>query len=356
LFLFSLGVSFLHGTEDFSIAYAFFLMLVESLLGATLIYSLYLNRYNFYQLLHYFIIVALIQSFIILVMLFSEGIREFIYSISSLNAEQLMLRYNGFRGFGIASSVTYDLAFFLSITLIFIAFLLSKGSKNRIFYVFSWLIISSAILMTGRTGWIGIGFSLIILVTHFKNKSALRSILLLLLVFVVGVPALLSFLSIFMPLKYEVVINSIVPYALEMFINFYEKGDFSTYSTIAVMDMYFMPPLETLLIGDGYFSNPDGQGYYMNVDAGYLRLVLFFGVFGSLVLYLSYVYMFFRIYRYTEVYKGFKMTVVLLSLSYFIVQWKGVIMSNSSMNIKLVLLLFVFLVFSFYKNKAVNYA
>jgi hypothetical protein len=110
--------------------------------------------------------------------------------------------------------------------------------------------------------------------------------------------------------------------------------------------MYFLPELKTLLIGDGYFHNPNGPGYYMKVDAGYLRMVLFYGIFSSAVLYALYIYLFYLLKKYTSSYKGFNHIVIMLFIYYFVVQWKGVVMSNSGMNIKF---LFVIVVYSILK-------
>ena len=344
--LLSLLSNILNGTSDFYIAYSFLLMLIETLLGSYLLYILFLRRYDFYNVLDFFIIIALIQSIIILGMFVSEFFREFIYSISNLNAEQLMQRYGGFRGFGLAGSVTYDLAFFLSIPLIFISYLISQRKKNKTYYILAWIVIVCAVLMTGRTGWIGIAFSLLILLYNIKNWNTFNSIVKLILMIFILINISLMVLESRYPEVYNVLIYSVVPYAFEMFINFYETGSFSAHSMEILEDMYFLPSLKTLIMGDGYFKNPFGFGYYMHVDGGYIRMILFYGVFASLVLYSMYIYIFFTIYSKTKIYKNFNIVVLILCLYYFIVQWKGVIMSNSSMNIKLVFIIFIYIVYS----------
>ena len=342
----SLLSNILNGTNDFYIAYSFLLMLIETLLGSYLLYILFLKRYKFYDILNFFIAIALLQSIIILGMFVSEFIREFIYSIANLNAEQLMQRYGGFRGFGLAGSVTYDLAFFISIPLMFISYLLSQSKKDKAYYISAWIFIVFAILMTGRTGWVGIAFSLLILLYNFKSKNALNSMVKFISILFILTIILSIVLKNYYPEAYNVLIYSIVPYAFEMFINFYDTGSFSVRSMEILENMYFLPSLKTLIIGDGYFKNPFGFGYYMHVDAGYLRMILFYGVFASLVLYIMYIYIFLKIYFKTKIYKKFNIVILMLCLYYFIVQWKGVIMSNSGMNIKLVFIIFIYVVYS----------
>jgi len=53
-----------------------------------------------------------------------------------------------------------------------------------------------------------------------------------------------------------------------------------------VENMYFMPSESTFLLGDGKFVNDD-QSYYGHTDAGIMRNILFYGVFGELLGYSS---------------------------------------------------------------------
>ena len=151
----------------------------------------------------------------------SEIFRNFIYSIANLNAEQLMERYGGFRGFGFASSVTYDLAFLLSMPLIFISYLMSYTNKNTIYYIFSWIIIFAAIIMTGRTGWLGVAFSLLFFLLNIKKTNTLYSILKFIVLLFILISSVLFILSSYYPKVYSLFILSVVPYGFEMFINFY---------------------------------------------------------------------------------------------------------------------------------------
>jgi hypothetical protein len=53
--------------------------------------------------------------------------------------------------------------------------------------------------------------------------------------------------------------------------------------------MYFIPDSwVTVFFGDFQFLNSDGT-YYGNTDAGFMRMMLFFGLFGSAIHYLSFV-------------------------------------------------------------------
>lgn len=63
------------------------------------------------------------------------------------------------------------------------------------------------------------------------------------------------------------------------FRNFLKTGEFNNYSFDRLFEqMIFMPSPSTFLIGDGYYTNPTGSGYYMHTDSGFMRQILFWGI------------------------------------------------------------------------------
>ena len=55
-----------------------------------------------------------------------------------------------------------------------------------------------------------------------------------------------------------------------------------------------MPSLKTMFLGDGYYTAPTGTGYYMSTDVGILRLILYWGIVPTLMLYLCLIGLFRR--------------------------------------------------------------
>ena len=141
LLLFSILYPFLHNTNDYSVAYKYLIILVEALYGAYLLYVLFLKEYSFDDVLHFVIVITFIQAMIVNVMFISESFREIIFSLSQIDQASLMLRYTGGRGFGLASSITYDLSIFQSISLMFISYFLTKNCNKKVFYFIAWLAI-----------------------------------------------------------------------------------------------------------------------------------------------------------------------------------------------------------------------
>ncbi|WP_019205568.1 hypothetical protein [Limosilactobacillus ingluviei] len=79
-------------------------------------------------------------------------------------------------------------------------------------------------------------------------------------------------------------INSI-NWMFEGFFNYLDSGKFSTKSSTVLMSMFVHPSSQTILFGDGYYTVM-GK-YYMSTDVGFLRPLLFFGIFGEFLYYLQ---------------------------------------------------------------------
>lgn len=67
--------------------------------------------------------------------------------------------------------------------------------------------------------------------------------------------------------------------------SYISTGELSNSSLNSMWDMYFLPKIETLLVGDGRYT--EGAGYYMNTDIGWIRPILNYGVFYTLLGYIS---------------------------------------------------------------------
>jgi len=75
--------------------------------------------------------------------------------------------------------------------------------------------------------------------------------------------------------------RSLFRFAFESFFNWMETGEWRSSSTDMLSGMWLLPEsLKTWIIGDGYFADPSGGGYYMGVDIGYLRFIYYCGLLG----------------------------------------------------------------------------
>jgi hypothetical protein len=298
-----------------------------------------------------FIWICLIQSLLVYLMLFDVRFRDFSFAI--MNAPDridINEKYDGFRALGYAYAVTYDFAVLQSFALMLIPFLAfaEKGKGKIIFYTISYFLILGTVLISGRTGFLGILFSFVLLLYNaFSgkygqitiNKKLMKVFRTSLILFIIL--ALYYFFILDKTVR-QYIEDSIVPYAFEMFLNLVNSGSVTTKSTEALSRMYFPIHLTTFLFGDGWYKNPVGPGYYMATDAGYMRQILFYGIFGSFLLYLFYVVLFLKI-RWSKISMNLKIIFYFLIIYMFIVQYKGDIMMGSPFCIKFIIIYYLLL-------------
>ena len=71
----------------------------------------------------------------------------------------------------------------------------------------------------------------------------------------------------------------------EPIINLINGRGFSATSLNIMKRMEKMPSILTWIIGDGYFQLDNG-GYYMGTDLGYLRMIFYYGLIGTIMMFL----------------------------------------------------------------------
>ncbi|HJE03303.1 MAG TPA: hypothetical protein K8U92_05430 [Aliarcobacter thereius] len=349
LSLVAFGFNIVHNTTDYTIRNVFIGILIESLFGSVMYYWIFLRGKPLIYIFKLLVFVALLQAVFIFLMLFIAPLREFIFSLTQSTANEVFARYGGFRGLGFAHSTTYDLAMFMSITMMFISYFiiypqtLQNTTRKSICiscWVFIWIILFAAVLMTGRSGLLGIFLSILLLLFGFKKYSTLKGIFYFSLFFII-LGTTMHFIFSGNP-----VYERIFKFAFELFINFFQNGEFRTGSSDVLLNkMYFYPGDKTFLFGDGYWVDPTGVGYYMHTDAGFMRHILFYGIFSSVLFYLLYMYIFKNIF--SLAYKNNILKILFISILIIFVagHFKGSFLNASAMNIKLLMILFVYSIF-----------
>ena len=95
-------------------------------------------------------------------------------------------------------------------------------------------------------------------------------------------------------------IQPFIDWLLEPILNYFKNGKIESASTNSLGKMYenFSPSDKTLLLGDGYWLGLDGSGYYGKTDVGFMRNILYGGVFYTLLLYfLIVIFLFFLFFN-----------------------------------------------------------
>lgn len=244
---------------------------------------------NFESISNLIINVIFAQSIIALGIFYFPGFGEFIYQIEKIDESGLDIIDNvsAFRltGFG---TRFFEAGVISGIALILIGF---KIRNNN--YSFRQLLIKSLqflfILIVGsmmaRTTIVGafLGFLLILAPKDHRIPISFLKKTMSFLSLIVLLPSII-YIALMNNNRVKELMEPVFNYAFEAFINYFEKGKFESASTNELKDMYILPSqMKTWIIGDGYWSNPVGNGYYMNTDVGFLRMIYYYGLLGVII-------------------------------------------------------------------------
>lgn len=333
-----------HETYDFTVPKAYLTLALESFFGVYILVRFIIRPQHLKDIFKVIVSISLIQALFIYSMLFFVPIRSFIFSLSNnFDAKlDLVSRYGGFRGLGFAHSTTYDLSIFLSIALMAIVVLIYYEPKKALNYALIWLLIFPACMLSGRTGYFGVVFSIVLMVFGASNRGVRQSVYYLVLGSVVALPIL------YFSFNDNDVFQRIINFVGELFINIFLGEGATTRSTEHLMTMYFPLPEKTILLGDGRYVDPDGLGYYMHTDAGYMREILYFGMFPMLINVIFYMALHVSLFKVVPQIKLNQLFVILIFIIFLLGQFKGSFFLNSAMNSKLY---FLFIIGAIYASK-----
>ncbi len=118
-----------------------------------------------------------------------------------------------------------------------------------------------------------------------------------------------------------------IDWLLEPVFNFVKNGKFESASTNDLGNMYknFSPSDKTLAFGDGYWLGSDGKGYYGKTDVGFMRNILFGGVFYCILLYSLVCFFLFFLYQSLKFgkKKGAEFLVFVMFIQFLLFELKG---------------------------------
>ena len=165
---------------------------------------------------------------------------------------------------------------------------ISTQKKRRYGLMCFWIFFT--LILVGRTGAV---LSLIFIFLYLFSQKSLSNIISIMFKFAMVSVLFLAIGFIFIKQSYyDQVILQVLPHAFEFFYNFYLTGEFYTKTTNVIFsDMLVFPDnFITWMIGDGFWVNPIVEGNYIPSDIGYIRLLFYSGLLGSLLLYSWFLY------------------------------------------------------------------
>ncbi|SBV94376.1 conserved membrane hypothetical protein [uncultured Dysgonomonas sp.] len=160
-------------------------------------------------------------------------------------------------------------------------------TKNKIIWGIILFIISALGIFIARIAFLGILFSLILILRHWFKRSQLYKILPRILI---SICILITGFYIVNQFSENYKDSALIRQSFELFFKFEESNSFQVKSAERVKEMFIIPDNgKTFLIGDGRFSNPDNS-FYMHTDVGYSRLLYYYGIIGTICFFLPFIF------------------------------------------------------------------
>lgn len=251
-----------------------------------MLYLYFYRKRSDTQIVNYIIISFFVQSIIEWCAFVSPDFKSIINITKSASTIARGISYGGIRANALSGSDFFGLS--AAYAVVFIIFLSQCNTlfrKNRVLKVFLYIVIISGTFFAGRTGYVGLGIAFIYifirsLIKHKKEKIRFAEFITGILSFFAGGYVLLFFIARFT--KDEKFYN-LFHFTFQSLFNMVDNGSLMTSSMESLQNMYFKIPFLTFLVGDGRYTSSSG-GYYMNTDVGYMRVILFMGIIGFLLL------------------------------------------------------------------------
>ena len=251
--------------------------------------------FSFNNLLKLFITAVVIQNTLSVIMFILPEIRALLSSIvitDDLTTNKLS-EITSFRliGFGIEF---FGAGVISALTLILIMYsICTKMQKSSrilgMVVVYVWVAITG--ICMARTTFLGILLSIIVFLTYSTPSLTINYKILRLLKSFVYLFIILTVIITMIPKTLFSQLEDLYKFGFELFINYQDSGEMSSESTNQLLEMYNILPVTflTWVIGDGLWTDPSSGLYYMGSDVGYIRLVFYVGVIGTIT-YLWYQY------------------------------------------------------------------
>jgi hypothetical protein len=280
----------LYGTNDFSylsmhIRYVLFLFRFIVLLAMI---RTHINPENLKdEILDMFTIATRNYVIFTMILLLIQPFRDFWISLIHETPNRLALLESPmyFARIGWAGYSGFSMTYFCTLSALFSLYLIVKAIDEKKAipgkYLVSLLFALIGNSFYGRAGLLAslalIGFTVMYFVVA-KKKFHYAVIL---IIGILGVFLFLSFLR-----QFNDTLASWYDWMMQPFMSLIESGTIQTSSTDTLWGMWFIPDPIMILFGNGFYTSPVTGNYYMQTDVGFLRPMLFFGLFFTIILFI----------------------------------------------------------------------
>jgi len=308
-------------TLDFTFVNIYITQIFHYIAAIPVLAFLSYKKYTVEDVERSFITIFVIQTLIQFIVASIPSLRTTMFTFNHFNPDSVVGMGDNFRGSALSAATTYHLSLAYGICfIIYVKHYLLK--EINIKTVLLGILIFAGIFCAGRSGFVGcliaiIGY--IFLPKKHLKISKIKAFIKLIAISIGLVIFLIILLAICFPKFYEMLNTYILPYAFEFIYNNQNGGKVETASTNRLLEMWNEDfNYIEFFIGSGHFSNSDGS-YYMHVDPGILRHLLFFGIIGYIII-LFYQYMSIPFMKMKETEKYF---CALIYIFIFIMDFKG---------------------------------
>lgn len=256
--------------------------------------------------------------------------------LNCFRTESVILRSGSIRGMSLDRYDYFNLACGYSLLYVILVFRWSKWREKE----YSKKIVGLVLLIYG--GLASARTSMVILVFAFVACVVKR---------IIQKERRIKFKNICYIVCFIIFIVWLVNYAIKMYqpakqmfdflfihiINFVSKGEYTNPSTRQLFgEMYFAIEPSAWLFGEGHYLNENG-GYYRNTDAGYMRMILYGGIFISLLLF-RFQLLFIDVKKSNKIDKLEKIFIVGIVL---ILNIKGIVIGCQQLMLSMILLIYL---------------
>ena len=265
-------------TEDFSLVILLITQVVHFVCATFFFAFLDYHKIPFNELCDAFINIFVLKTIIECVAFTNQStVGAFVRHFNRFEADKLSGPGSNVRGFALSAATTYHLSLIYGVA--FIIYIKRIIETNiTVWKIIKGLFIFVGIFFAGRTGFVGVGIACLYFLFTLKCPAR-KKVKAIFKVGVIVAIIITAFLS-FAPKKIRgMVVNSLIPYAFEAIYSKLDSGKAQTASTNQLKDMWNRDFNEMELVrGSGRYMDLTGEHYYMRVDPGVLRHLLYGGI------------------------------------------------------------------------------
>lgn len=282
LILWSILIATINYTFDYSYIKTYIHFIICIFIGVELLaYANYKNKLD--KLVNYIIIVFCIQSIFQIIFYTFPQVSSLFDYFRSQSMIEISASYNGFRGIAITKSGFFSLSSAYAVVFVLFFSKYNTITKKTIINFLILLLLFIGTFFAGRTGFIGFIYSIGIKIISLICKNSIKfNLIKFLKLFIIIIITIITFFSLSKIEKIE----KLYSYVFEAFYNMSKGSGFSTSSSDILIDMYDVElSAPTIIGGDGQYYEIIGnfKRYYKKTDVGYLRKILYFGIFGLIL-------------------------------------------------------------------------